>query len=254
MNWLIYFPVEQWLSHYTDTLITINSEDYERAQKKLHAVNTVYLHGIGIDLNRWNRETDLEEAEVLRQQLGISPEDIMLLSVGELNENKNHALVLKAMTQIKDSRLHYVIAGIGPQEMPLKNQAMESGLQNQLHLLGFRTDVQKLYEATDLFVLPSLREGLCVALMEAVACRTPVICGRIRGNVDLIHNTERLFDPHKAEELATCIQIITEGNNRREIRELTQGETDLNFEALREYDYKEVQKIMRGIYQTEAGS
>ena len=248
-NWLIYYPVEKAMSRYTDTLITINSEDYERAKEKLHAVNTVYLHGVGIDLKRWNNEGNCTDPESLREEIGLAPEDVMLLSVGELNENKNHRIVLDAMAQVEDTRLHYVIAGIGPQESALKEQAAELGLQDHLHLLSFRTDVQDLCQAADLFILPSLREGLCMALMEAVACHTPVICGRIRGNVDLIKNPERLFDPHKAEELALCIRKVIEDRSRLEIKALLKDEVEQNYMGLKEYDKPMVQEEMREIYQ-----
>ena len=247
-NWLIYYPVEKAMSRYTDTLITINSEDYERARKRFHAANTVYLHGVGIDLGRWGSDQDAADPETLRGEIGAAPDDVMLLSVGELNENKNHRIVLDAMAQIKDPRLHYAIAGIGPQESALKEQAAELGLQDRLHLLGFRTDVQDLCRAADLFILPSLREGLCMALMEAIACRTPVICGRIRGNVDLIKNQDRLFDPHRAEELALCIQKAAEGQSRLEIKDSLKEEAERNYAGLKEYDKSAVQEEMKRIY------
>lgn len=247
-NWLIYYPVEKAMSRYTDTLITINSEDYERAKERLHAVNTVYLHGVGIDLDRWGVDQDAVDSETLRGEIGVASEDVMLLSVGELNENKNHRIVLDALARIRDPRLHYVIAGIGPQESALKEQAAELGLQDRLHLLGFRTDVQDLCRAADLFILPSLREGLCMALMEAIACRTPVICGRIRGNVDLIKNQDRLFDPHKAEELASCIQKAAEGKNKDELHSFLKQDTEQNYGILQDYSKVAVQKIMRQVY------
>ena len=72
-NWLIYYPVEKAMSRYTDTLITINSDDYERAKEQLHAVNTVYLHGVGIDLKRWNNEGNCADPEALRGEIGLLP-------------------------------------------------------------------------------------------------------------------------------------------------------------------------------------
>lgn len=247
-NWLLYYPVERRMSRYTDTLITINTEDYKRAKEKLQAERTEYVHGIGVDLARWNEKVDSDASETLRRELGISEDDIMLLSVGELNENKNHSLVLKAMELLRDPRLHYAIAGIGPQKEVLEKLEKEADLQDKLHLLGFRTDINDLCHAADLFILPSLREGLCVALMEAIACHTPVLAGKIRGNVDLIKNQESLFDPHKAEELAKCISRVVKNRKRNEIHLFFEAETRENYKILEGYDKETVKGSLKQIY------
>lgn len=198
-NWCIYYPVEKLCSWFTDVLITINKEDYNRAKKYFHAKKTVYVPGIGIDVKKFADVCIDRSAK--RSELGIKDNDIMLLSVGELNENKNHSAVIKALGQIQDRRIHYFIAGKGDLDNYLKNLASTHNVN--LHLLGFRTDVAELYKCADIYVLPSKREGLNVSLMEAMASGLPCIASRIRGNTDLLSFS--LFSPTDKIEIKNAL-------------------------------------------------
>lgn len=183
-NWLLYYPVEWLCSWWTDILITINREDYSRARKRLHAKKTVYVPGVGIDMDKFQEET--VDVDKKRAELGLNDDDSMLLSVGELNRNKNHQIVIRAITKLNNRNIHYFIAGKGELEDELRKLAEQLGVNGQVHLLGYRTDVPELLKIADLYLLPSLREGLNVSLMEAMASGLPCICSNIRGNKDLI--------------------------------------------------------------------
>ena len=164
-NWIIYYPIEKLLSKFTDILITINKEDYERA-KTFYAKKVEYIPGVGIDVEKiQNIKVDKEQK---RKELGLSMENIVLLSVGELNDNKN------------------LTAGRGPLESYLKEEIKKLGLENQVKLLGYRKDIYELNKISDIFIFPSKREGLSVALMEAMVCQLLIACSNIRGNIDLI--------------------------------------------------------------------
>lgn len=185
-NWLIFYPIEWSLSWLTDVLITINKEDYKRASERLHAKKTVYIPGVGIDVEKFS-DVKVHRVEN-RTELGLKDSDIMLLSIGELNENKNHKVVVEALGMMGErdrSRLHYFIAGKDAGERDALMQLAEKKSVN-LHLLGFRTDIPELLKTADVFILPSIREGLNVGLMEAMASGLPVIASDIRGNRDLI--------------------------------------------------------------------
>lgn len=188
LNWLIYYPVEKVLSYLTDVLITINQEDYKRAEKKFHAKKVEYVPGVGVDTSFFKiLNTDRKQK---REELGISSDTLVLLSVGELNKNKNHRAVIEALKTLEKEvyfkNIKYFICGRGE----LKNELEE--LVHSLHLdeivsfLGFRSDVAEIYRISDIFVFPSFREGLSVALMEAMANGLPIIATKIRGNTDLI--------------------------------------------------------------------
>lgn len=184
LNWILYYPVEKWLSKYTDILITINKEDYKRAKEKFHAKRIEYVPGVGIDVEKIQAVQVDREAK--RRELGIGKDDFLLLSVGELNKNKNHEVVIRAIAELKNPKIKYAICGKGSLKEYLEELAVKLGVRNQLFLLGFRTDVIEICKSADVFVFPSKREGLSVALMEAMACGLPCVVSKIRGNVDLI--------------------------------------------------------------------
>ena len=181
-NWLVYYPIEKELSRVTDTLVTITREDYALARGSFFAGRTSYVPGVGVDLEKF-RDVAIDR-DAKRREMGSVPSDILLLSVGELNTNKNHQVVIQALGRLSNLNIHYVIAGTGDQADALKQLAAECGVN--LHLLGYRSDVPELLKAADIYALPSLREGLNVSLMEAMASGLPCICGDIRGNQDLI--------------------------------------------------------------------
>lgn len=181
-NWLIFYPIEKLCSRWTDVLITINKEDFEFAKKKMNAKQIEYVPGIGIDTQKFVLENFNKVSK--RKELGLSEESVVLLSVGELNQNKNHETIVRALGEIDNRNLHYVIAGQGEKKRYLKELAESLGVN--LHLLGYRTDIPELYNMADIFVFPSFREGLSVSLMEAMASGLPCIVSEIRGNVDLI--------------------------------------------------------------------
>lgn len=203
-NWLIYYMIEKNLSRCTDVLITINKEDYKRASKHFYANSTVYVPGIGIDLERFACAGGREK---IRNEFGIRPEDTMLLSVGELNDNKNHQAVMRSLAAIK-SDAYYIIVGRGDKLSLLQKLSSELRLGEHVKFAGFRNDVTDFYTAADLFVFPSLREGLPVALMEAMASGLRVACSNIRGNTDLIEQGKGgfFFDPTDTTSVADAIE------------------------------------------------
>ena len=202
----------------------------------MKAKRVVYVPGVGIDLSKFGH-ANIDKAEK-RKELGIADEAILLLSAGELNANKNHETVIRA---IADMNLYYLIAGEGYLHEHLQNVIDEHGLSNRVKLLGHRTDVAELYKAADLYILPSIREGLNVSLMEAMASGLPVVCGKIRGNVDLIDAKGGvLFEP---QDVNGCKEAIEQMLQRDRI---VLGK--YNQEKVRPFSIEEVNQKMEEIY------
>lgn len=183
-NWLLFFPVEWLCSLWTDVLITINKEDYTFAKRYMKAKKVEYVPGVGIELEKF-QYMNMSRA-TKRKTLGLNSEDIMLLSVGELSKRKNQEMIINALEQIEDSKVKYFICGIGSLETKLKEMLEKFHLEERVYFLGYRNDIGELCQAADIFVFPSLQEGLPVAVMEAMASGLPVICSKIRGNTDLV--------------------------------------------------------------------
>ena len=179
LNWLVYYPVEKFCSRFTDLLITINKEDYSLAKRKMKANRVEYVPGVGIDLTRFeNIEVD---RAAKRREIGVPEDAFLLMSVGELNENKNHQVIIKAMAKLGNKNVHYAIAGKGDKKDFLINLADSLGVGEKLHLLGYRRDIPQLNASADAFCFPSLREGLGLGAIEGMACGLPLISSNVHG-------------------------------------------------------------------------
>lgn len=242
INWLIYYLIEKWLSRYTDILITINQEDYQRGLK-FYAKKVKYTPGVGIDLNKFYFDEKIRMKK--REELNLHDNDFALLSVGELTKRKNHLMVIEAMNQLDNKNLHYFICGSGPLKSEIESLAKKYHLNNNIHLLGFRKDVYDICNACDLFVFPSLQEGLPVALMEAMACQMPVVCTNIRGNSDLIvENKGGFLAEISPEDFANKIAICINKNNLKDMGKYNQ-------EVIKNYNITKVSEIMKEIFELD---
>lgn len=238
-NWVMYYPVEWVCAHFTDVLITINREDYHLAQKRMRAKRAEYVPGVGIDLDRFT-QTQVDRQKK-RREIEVPEDAFLLLSVGELNENKNHQLVIRALAEIKDPLLHYAIAGQGPMKEELESLAQTLGVGDRVHLLGYRRDVAELNQIADTYVLPSFREGLNVSVMEAMASGLPCAVSEIRGNIDLIdENGGVLFDPHSEEDCRRAISDLKQKDRNAMGRH--------NESRVKNFSMDAVLWIMRGLY------
>jgi glycosyltransferase involved in cell wall biosynthesis len=217
LNWLIYFPVEWLLSFFTDCLITINQEDYAFAKKYLHAKKVEYIPGVGIDLDKFKYPR--RSRTVMRKELQIPEKATVLLSVGELNKNKNHETALKAFAKINDNSLFYVICGHGPLAEHLRNLVHRLKVSDRVLFLGYRSDIVDIMKASDIYIHPSFREGLPVSLMEAMACGLPCLASKIRGNTDLIKGPGKnyLFAPNDVDALSKAIKGLSEDSAEQKL-------------------------------------
>lgn len=243
VNWFIYYPVEKWLARYTDVLITINKEDYERAKKFFKASKVMYVPGVGIDVDKFSKIKIDRKSK--RTELALPQDAFVVLSVGELNKNKNHETIIRAVAKLNNPKIHYVICGQGSLKNYLEDLIKKLGLEMQVHLLGFREDIAEIYKASDLFAFPSYREGLSVALMEAMASGLPVVCSDIRGNIDLIEDGKGGFmcKPDDIDGFATAIHNIMENNN------LTENFKRNNKDKILMYSINEVKEKMSNLYE-----
>ena len=210
-NWLFYYPVERYLARYTDVLVTINHEDYQRA-KKFHLKDggrVEYVHGVGVNMSKVSEVT--VDRERKRNELGIPENAELFVTVGELIDNKNQVTAIDAFEKAKITNAHLIICGQGERMEYLRSYIKSKGLASCVHLLGFRQDITEVLKASDVFVFPSLREGLPVALMEAMACGLPCVASRIRGNTDLLgEQYNYLFEPKDVERLSVLLSQIVE--------------------------------------------
>jgi len=241
-NWLIYYPIEKLCSCWTDTLITINHEDYELAKAKMKAQKTEWIPGIGIDLKRFE-QLGKSRAEV-RAELKIPEDAVVLMSVGELNENKNHRVMIEALGQIGRKDLYYIICGQGVREDEYRACAQELGLSEQLKLLGYRDDIPALYHAADICCFPSIREGLGMGAVEGMACGLPLIVADNRGT--------RCYATHEENGFVCRYDAVDEFEQAilklADCVELRRSMGEQNKERVKQFSAEEVCKRMTRIY------
>lgn len=248
LNWLIYFPIE-WISSFiTDILITINKEDYDFSLSHMHAEKVCYVPGIGVDIDRFSSKAIQDKTEK-RKEIGIPKESVMLLSVGEISERKNHEVIVRALSKIKTKNVHYCLVGFGAKKEFLEKLAEDLGISNQIHFLGYRDDIPQLCAAADIFCFPSLQEGLPVALMEAMSVGLPVVCSKIRGNTDLITDGEGgfLYNHHDVDGFASGIDALCSDDVLR------QRMSKSNLDNIEKFGIKNVNKEMRKLYEEVLG-
>jgi len=241
-NWLIFFPVEWISSFFTDILITINKEDFAFAKRHMHAKRIEYVHGVG--MNEKKLAPSALSREEKKKELGVPEDAKVILSIGELNENKNHQVIIRALAKLCDANVHYLIAGKGKNEEPLKALAASLGVEKQVHLLGYRTDINEILRCSDVFCFPSHREGLSVALMESIAAGLPIICSKIRGNSDLVVDGEGgyLCRPTDVESFAEKIRILVSDSA------LCEKMSEANKNNIKDFMLEKVSEEMRKIY------
>ena len=191
LNWLLFYPVEKYLAKYTDTLITINQEDYNRAKKKFskRCHDIQYVPGVGVDPKKFDFKMTKKEKHELRASLGLKDDDFVMIFPAELNKNKNQILLIEATKQlVKDGHVNIKLLLPGKDSINGKYQktVKERGLENNIKFLGFRNDIPKLLKISDVAVSSSKREGLPVNIIEALYCKLPVIANNCRGVEELI--------------------------------------------------------------------
>lgn len=244
LNWLVYYPVEKWLSKYTDALVTINKEDFERASEKRFSKTGIayYVPGVGIDLEQFAYR-DGARGE-MRAEMGIGENDTVLISVGELNKNKNTSVIVSALEKLNDSSVHYIVCGVGDERENLENQVKAAGLENNVHFLGYRNDILKLYSASDVFVMSSFREGLSRSIMEAMAMGLPCVVSEIRGNVDMIDDGKGGFlcPVTDAQAYAKAIGTLCSSAQLRESMKA------YNLEKIRQFELCRATEEIRKVY------
>lgn len=212
LNWLVYYPLESVAARWTDTLVTINSEDYEIANKFALRKNGIVklMHGVGINpedygINDFNRDE-------YRKLLGIEKDDFVILILADVNKNKNHLNVIKAINKIQEKypNIKVLCAGEGPLREILTEKVKALGIDKHIKFLGFRKDVRELLNSCECVGLFSMREGLPKSLMEAICVGKPIITSNIRGCKDFGSNEKvgKLVNPRDSKSIAEGIEMI----------------------------------------------
>lgn len=243
-NWLIYYPIERFFSRMTDTLITITREDYKLASEKFHC-HIEHMHGVGVDGKRYFKAS-AEEKMAMRKKMGYPVTQKLILCIGELNQNKNQTMAIKAMhkvvEQFPDALL--ILAGNGPREEFLKEYIRQEGLEKNIQMIGYVTNLQDYQHIVDVQVCCSKREGLPLNVVESMLSGNPVVASFNRGHRELIENgkTGYIVAVDDSEKMAEKVLLMLQDEKQKQYIE-----TNAMMFA-QQYTFDNVKKELKAIY------
>jgi glycosyltransferase EpsD len=213
-NWLLFYPIEVLLSYITDGIITMNAEDYNRLKSSAFGSKNKYvIDGIGINPKRL--KFDDSELELLKDELEISSNDIVILYIAEFIPRKNHQFIFN---QIKDIVKHnqqikfLFVGGFASEKAKLERQAITDQIIDKIKFLGYRDDIGKIIALANIGVSSSLAEGLPIGVLELMYHKVPVVASNIRGHKDIITDGQNgyLFNFNGGEKFKDTIKMLAQ--------------------------------------------
>ena len=215
LKYWLYYPLEKFLAEkYTDLLITINQEDYERAKKRFKCP-IEHINGVGVRSERYHPASEHEQ-KAMRAKEGLPEDAFVILCTKELMFDNNQKTILHAVAKVKDKipELIMLFAGNGPDDQMLKELTNTMSLSDVVRFLGYRTDLEKLVPAVDLVVSCSWREGMPLNIIEAMLCARPIIASHNRGHDELIDDGTSGYLIDKFDTVALADRILQIRNDK----------------------------------------
>lgn len=214
----LYYKIDMFSLKRMDHIVTVSDDLQEQVTQMGIDSDTVTLVDNAIDMVEFSRKSAVEKA---KRQLGFRSDRFLIGAVGRLAKEKGFDLLISAVERLIEGGLdvELTIIGEGDQREQLEAQIAASGHADRFHLLGYRSDTIALYEAMDLYVLSSLREGLPNVLLEAMAMEVPVVATKIAGVPKLIQDRENglLVNSGSVDELEQAIKEILKNDSLREM-------------------------------------
>ena len=213
-NWLMYYPMERLMSRFCDYIVTINKEDFNRA-KTFHAPNVRYIPGVGVNINRIH-DCKIDK-RAYKREIGVPENCVLVLSIGEMIERKNHEVIVRALAKVQNPNVYYAICGKGPLREHLEQMANELGVGDRVKFLGFRKDIPELCNTADISAFPSRIEGLGLAGIEAMAAGVPLVSSNVHGILDYVIDgkTGYALNPEDVDGFAKAISKLADDENLR---------------------------------------
>lgn len=248
-NWLLFYPVEKYLSKFTDALITINNEDYECAENGGFKAKKIYkIHGVGVDINKFS-PLDNNIKQSLRNSFGFSDDDFLIIYPADFCYRKNQVMLLKAFAELqkKYPQAKLLLCGQDTASDEIKDLAKSLGVNGGVSYLGYRRDINNLVGMSDVSVSSSRQEGLPVNIIEAMAMGNAVIATNVRGNNDLVTDGENgfLVDSDNSHQMAKKLSEFIENKNLKE----KFGKNSLK--NVEKYSVENVNKELLSIYKEQ---
>lgn len=231
-RWMMGYPMEKLLASKTDVIIVTNDTDLDTAKKYLNIPVIEKSHSMGVNLKRFRDAAllDSERAEQ-RHTLGISKNDFVMTYVAEIITNKNQTMLLDAFEIVRKNVTNAKLMLVGPEHDngELRKIVESKGLQDEVLLLGWRSDVPTLLQLSDIYVASSKSEGLGLNLIEAMACNLPVVATKNRGHAESVVHGQNgfLVELNDSEQMAAYVlQLHDNAELNKKITEQAQQDIE----------------------------
>ena len=216
---LIYFFMEWLGTTCSDKIICLHETDRDFAKKYLRASNQqLEIVPNGVDIKKFSPPTNSQK-ESVKKELNISSESVVIGMVGRLWRQKNPKLLLDSMLSLlkANHNVHLVFVGDGELREELESIIKANDISNQVHLLGWCSNSNWILKGFDIFVLPSLWEGMPLAILEAQATGLPCVVSNIQGNNHLVEDEVNglLFNSGDKDELTSVLNRLIENASLR---------------------------------------
>ena len=193
--WMMYYPMEKFLSRYTDAIITINQGDYDMVNT--HGFKNKYtfkIPGIGINTERLIL-ADEDMKQNLRKEYGYKQDEFLMIYIAEYIPRKNHKFLIDTLPDLIKiaPKAKYLFAGKGRDMELTKQYAIDKGVAGHIDFLGFRKDIGQLIALSDIGVSASKQEGLGLNLAEEMFAGKPVVASMDRGHKEMIIHSDNGF-------------------------------------------------------------
>lgn len=245
-NWMFFYPVEKYLSKYTDCLITINSEDCELAHKKKFRAGKIYkVHGVGVELDKF-KAVDADEKARLRAEYGYDGDTFIMIYPADLSVRKNQPMLFDALQKIaeKNKNVKLLLPGQPIRLEEYKRMVSERGIADNVEFLGYRRDINNLVGLSDLSVASSFQEGLPINIIEAMAMGNAIVATDVRGNNDAVEDGVNGYLVSVGDSDLMAEKILELMNDREKLR--TFGENGLDM--VKDFSTENVNREMLTIY------
>jgi len=213
-------------------VIAVSKAVKENLEKYEHIKNVkVIYNGIDPDLFK---PASIEEKILKKRELGLNENDFVLGNVGRMDYLKNQRILIEILPELKKNfpQIKLVFIGGGEEEQNLKHLTIKKGIENDVIFLGQRSDVNQILKAFDIFVFPSLTEGMPLVVIEAMATGLPTIASYVGGIPELVVNSETgfLVSPTSKEEIKEAIiKLLDNPKLRKEMGQIARKRFEAHF-------------------------
>lgn len=179
-----------------------------------------------------SQPNNTSQREALRASLGVRPHQTLFITVGRLMQQKGHTYLLDAIQQVKNPSFMFFFVGQGPLRPELEAKVRRLGISEYVRFTGVRADVAELLNAADVFVQPSLWEGMSLALLEAMFAGLPVVATRIEAATDVLEHERSalLVTPRDPADLAAALtRIVADTDLRQRLGQAAKADAEQKY-------------------------